>query len=329
MKKKQKIKFDRKFATRFHHQPHDAIFKYYFSQIQYAKELLTNVLPSDIIKSLDLETLEMRPESFVEKDLGMSYSDLLFHCHSNESQVMIYILYEHKSYIDKNTPLQLLKYIIKIWDNFKQANPKEKYPFVLPIVIYHGDQVWHRDVNILSLVSQVSDYHKGFIPKLDYILFDFNSLSNSVEEFSPLLRHVIGLMRDRKNQEKVADWWRSFLAYCESFDIEIWVIYWYITYGTRLPDLALKLLYEEAHMGKLKEVRYEDLQGAAAQEWFLKARDEGLQKGVEEGIQKGIEKGFDQAKYAYAKKLLGKLSDEEISKIVELELVEIKKLRQE
>lgn len=321
MKKKVQIKFNKKFAARFHHQPHDAIFKYYFSKNDYAKELLTHILSPDLLKSLDLETLEMRPESFVEKDLGMSYSDLLFTCNSEESEYMIYVLYEHKSYLDKNTPLQLLKYILKIWDHFKQSNLQEKFPFVLPIVIYHGNQAWHKNINIFSLMEKISDENRVFVPNFDYILFDLSYLSKNIEEFSPVLRHVLGLMRDRKNPIKVTDWWKSFLDYCADNDIEIEVIFWYITYGTCLSHREVKLVFDEANMSKLKSVRYEDLQGAAAREWYLDATEKGIEKGLQEGI--------DQAKYIHAKKLLGKLSDEEISEIVELDVEEIKKMRQE
>jgi flagellar biosynthesis/type III secretory pathway protein FliH len=57
--------------------------------------------------------------------------------------------------------------------------------------------------------------------------------------------------------------------------------------------------------------------------------ESGLEQGLEQGLEKGLEKGDRQRQLNIAKKMLGKLSDQEIALFTDLSLLEIKQLKQD
>ena len=96
--------------------PHDAFFKRNFGNIEIAKDFLQNYLPENVVKTIDLNTLEKENGSYVDEDLQESFKDMLYKTTINGVEGYIYILFEHKSYNDSLVSFQILKYIIKIWE---------------------------------------------------------------------------------------------------------------------------------------------------------------------------------------------------------------------
>ena len=74
----------------------------------------------------------------ISKELKEFYCDLLYKLELAGDDGFIYILFEHKSYRDKLTPLQLLEYMLKIWRLFLKQNTTERLPIIIPLVLYHG-----------------------------------------------------------------------------------------------------------------------------------------------------------------------------------------------
>jgi predicted transposase/invertase (TIGR01784 family) len=52
--------------------PHDKFFREFFSKEQEAREFLSLYLPEDVKKIIDLSTLSISKDSFIEKELGVS-----------------------------------------------------------------------------------------------------------------------------------------------------------------------------------------------------------------------------------------------------------------
>lgn len=67
------------------------------------------------MKIINVNTLEPQKDSYINKDLEESFSDLLFKVDINEKEGYLYFLFEHKSYEDKGIAFQLLKYMVEIW----------------------------------------------------------------------------------------------------------------------------------------------------------------------------------------------------------------------
>jgi predicted transposase/invertase (TIGR01784 family) len=58
--------------------PHDKVIKTAYSDLENARSLLSDRLPDKVLKLVDLNTLEISKDSFIEKDLAEYYSDLLY-----------------------------------------------------------------------------------------------------------------------------------------------------------------------------------------------------------------------------------------------------------
>ncbi len=108
--------------------PHDRFFKEVFSRKNTAVDFLANHLPSEVLQTLDLGTMEIRKDSFIDEELRESFSDLLYEVKLADSRAYIYVLFEHKSFSDRFTAFQLLKYMIRIWElHLRQSNETSRH----------------------------------------------------------------------------------------------------------------------------------------------------------------------------------------------------------
>jgi predicted transposase/invertase (TIGR01784 family) len=122
--------------------PHDKLFKQIWSDRETAADFLANYLPGDICDLIDLKTLEICKDSFVDKDLKEYFSDLLYKVSFGAQSGYVYMLFEHKSYPRKITALQLLSYICRIW-NLHFTQQGLPLPVIIPLVLYHGRNEWN------------------------------------------------------------------------------------------------------------------------------------------------------------------------------------------
>jgi predicted transposase/invertase (TIGR01784 family) len=88
--------------------PHDKFFKFVFSQLDEARDLIFNRLPTTIRKSIDFSNLKIETSSYITKELKEYFSDLVFSCKHKNSNLKISLLVEHKSFVSKFPYLQLL-----------------------------------------------------------------------------------------------------------------------------------------------------------------------------------------------------------------------------
>ena len=113
-------------------QPHDRFFKETFGDIDVALDFIKNYLPADLLQIIDLDHLTTEKDSFIEKEMQELFSDLLFKTHINSGEGYVYFLFEHKSYWSLLTALQLLKYMIAIWELKTNKEKQNKLPIIIP-----------------------------------------------------------------------------------------------------------------------------------------------------------------------------------------------------
>ena len=56
---------------------HDATFKEIFSQKRIAKDFIENNIPKEALDIIDMESLELQKETFINKELDGNFSDLI------------------------------------------------------------------------------------------------------------------------------------------------------------------------------------------------------------------------------------------------------------
>ncbi len=153
--------------------PHDKLFRETWSNLENAGSFLQHYLPGHVLELMDLSTLDICKDSFVEKELSDYYSDMLYKVMLSGSPGYVYVLFEHKSYYDRYVHLQLLEYMVKIWRLFikQQKKKKQGLPVVIPMLICHGKRAWPSGADLFSsLISGPVTELSGYIPDFRFDL---------------------------------------------------------------------------------------------------------------------------------------------------------------
>jgi predicted transposase/invertase (TIGR01784 family) len=178
--------------------PHDKIFKRVMTDRENAISLLGNILPEAVRKHLVLEEIFYEKESFVPTHLSNYYSDLLTSVpvKGGDISARIYFLFEHKSFGGHNTPIQMLRYILEIWDKYDREirEPGTKLPLIIPVVIAHARHGWHHK-EVSDYVDLPSEDFKVYVPDFDFVLYDAISENPDDYEFVETLKALFLIWR--------------------------------------------------------------------------------------------------------------------------------------
>jgi predicted transposase/invertase (TIGR01784 family) len=158
------------------HHPHDAFFKQLFTQPEVAEDFVRHYLPKALVAVLKPGSLTITKDSFIDEALAEHYSDLLYRVQLRAGkEAYVYLLFEHKSAPTPRVALDLLRYLVRIWDFLGKRGSKTPLPAILPLVIYHGKARWRIAPNFSRLI-EAPEVFKPYIPDFTYLL---------TESFSP------------------------------------------------------------------------------------------------------------------------------------------------
>jgi len=133
-------------------------------------------MPKNIVQKLDLRTLKLDPNSYIDENLEEYFSDIVYTCkQKNQEAIKVSLLYEHKSYQEKYPHLQLLRYILRIYT--ESITNQEELKVVIPIILYHGKRRWKYQKFGEYFKNLDPDFQK-FIPEFEYLLTDLSKMSD-------------------------------------------------------------------------------------------------------------------------------------------------------
>lgn len=144
--------------------------------------LFANVKPEDIedVTEIYQAYLGIEFESDTVKRVRVNIQ-------GEQKEVYVIPLIEHKSYVDYDVPMQLLRYMVVIWHDYarRQESVKEgishrkgfRYPLIIPIVYYEGKKKWTADMN-LSARIEYADKMKMYIPEFEYQVVHVHNYTN-------------------------------------------------------------------------------------------------------------------------------------------------------
>ncbi len=137
------------------HQPHDSLVKVALSRQENAVGALRAVLPPALLAQLDLSTLRLAQDSFVDERLSKLFSDLVYEVEvAGRPGLVCFMLYEHQSTLDPLQPVWLLSYMTRVWETWLQDHSKaSKVPAVIPVVLYHGAQQWTASTSLAEVLD--------------------------------------------------------------------------------------------------------------------------------------------------------------------------------
>ncbi|MGB4263406.1 MAG: Rpn family recombination-promoting nuclease/putative transposase [Fervidobacterium sp.] len=177
--------------------PHDAFFKVTFGDKDVAQDFLKHYLPAQIASAVDLNYLTKENNSFVDERFKESFTDILYKTKINGEDGYIYFLFEHKSYQDPLVILQLLRYIVRIWEE-KYDRKTKKLPIIIPMVIYHGESKWNVQTKLINLIKGIDglpEETKKYIPVYEYELYDLSPFGQVVIVGLALTKVVLEVMQ--------------------------------------------------------------------------------------------------------------------------------------
>ena len=146
---------------------------------EYVRGLVQIVAP-DIERFLDFSRITYQKRSFISKALQERESDVLLSVPfqkgtdaTDTDALLIYILIEHQSTVDKTMGFRLLSYMMQIWESQRREWETEKLPEnerrlqpILPILFYTGDRPWTVPVS-LTAIMDVPEILERFVPSFD------------------------------------------------------------------------------------------------------------------------------------------------------------------
>jgi predicted transposase/invertase (TIGR01784 family) len=143
-----------------------------FSDEEHARDLLLNALPNKILRVLEPAPLEISRESYIDEGLAEHQSDLLIRTRYRDHPVFVNFLVEHKSYPYRWTILQLLRYMVRIWEKELAQNKALKIlPSIIPMIFYHGTRRWKQPLEFSSYV-ELQEGLRPYIPDFQVVLFN-------------------------------------------------------------------------------------------------------------------------------------------------------------
>ena len=250
--------------------------------------------------------------------------------------VDIYILFEHKSYIDKWIFVQLIRYMCQMWEN--DARDKKPLRIILPFVFYHGERNWNIPEEFVEQFNVNKDL-KDYLLNFRYMLFDTNAWSLENKANLQLRKNIhlfsaLGLMKaayekDLTSINKIIAFW-SEMGFIDTEDVII-----YMRYVVSSKDISKQQLFDILEESRAKG---ENIMPTLAERWieegFEKGErlgiEKGIEKGREEGLEKGEKKGVEKDRIKICKKLLFEGSDYRfIEKICEFSSEKIKAIEAE
>ncbi|MFS1539750.1 MAG: Rpn family recombination-promoting nuclease/putative transposase [Candidatus Phlomobacter fragariae] len=129
-------------SKKFTPTPHDAVFRQFLSEKETAKDFFDIWLPDEIKSLCDFDSLKAESGSFIDANMKIYQSDILYSVNTRQGQGYLYLLIEHQSTPDKLMAWRLMRYSMAAMQKHLEAGHKE-LPLVFPILFYCGEKSPH------------------------------------------------------------------------------------------------------------------------------------------------------------------------------------------
>ncbi|AGX86639.1 Rpn family recombination-promoting nuclease/putative transposase [Candidatus Symbiobacter mobilis] len=283
---------------------HDSGYKFLFSNREMVRDLILGFVPDTWLRSLDYDTLEKVPGSYISDDFRQRADDVVWRVQVGGQWVYLYLLIEFQSSVDRYMALRMLVYLGLLYQDLVRRGevlPDGRLPPALPIVLYNGTARWTAANNISELIPPVPGLVEKFKPKFQYLLIDQNDYTDntlaplnnlvaavfrleqlaSPEALQPLIASLQEWLADEPDLRRMfAIWIRATLMRKKRYQIE-------------LPQID-----------DLQEIRV--MLSERLEEWAKGYEAKGMLLGIEQGIEQGMERGKREGEASILHKLLTK-----------------------
>lgn len=279
------------------------------NEVEMSKFINDFIEPSQKVES---QNLIKYTNSYITKKYKNKEADLVYKLKSKE----VFFLIEHQSIIDNTMPYRILNYCIDImqeWNKTNKIRKETRYPIVVPIIIYTGDEKWKKPK--IFREKQIGDYvFENYKIDLEYNLIEINKMSTKflLEKRSMFgYRMIIEKSKDKLELKKNLELIVKNMKNKKQLE--------------EIRNIILYLLNDSLEEGSIQELLEKiDIK--------INKGDDGMsslyERLVNENIQM-IKKGKREARIEIAQKLIKKKeTDESIIELTQISQKDLNKLKQ-
>jgi predicted transposase YdaD len=273
-------------------QPHDALFKWTFSQQEHAAGLLKAALPPALAAAVDYRSLRVEKGSFVDRALRSRHSDLVLSARVGTEPVYFHAILEHQRDVEALMVFRMGLYMMRLWDQLVRDHPEAKrLPPIIPILIHHSDTGWTAPTAFQDIVGPAGPARTALLPHIPHFQLRLVDLSGG--RAGELVEQALTALG------QVALWCLSVADDDARLEREIKRIARALDEVLRAPDglaaLEVLLRYLVATHGRFSAKKVvkllENAAGAPAQEAMMDFFEEIELRGERRGERKGERKG--------------------------------------
>ncbi len=260
------------------HQPHDKLFRSGFGDPNVAAGFLQTQLPAALASAISWKELRREEGSFIDSQFRASESDLLFSAPLHGRKAFIYILFEHQRHFDRWIALRLLRYMVRIWEDYCKATAAaEKLPLIVPVVLAQNATRWEIPTQfskLIDLSGEVRGVAGQFCPEFTFRLIQLVEMTYDEMAGSPAAVLILRAFKAETMSELLAaELWDEALILASPSTFE--AILRYIL-ATGEVDMA-------AFDSKVQELQSAQLRATAmtlGQQYRQKGHQEGRQEAI-------------------------------------------------
>ena len=156
--------------------PHDKFFKSCMANTQVAKSFLESHLSKEVLSKINLDTLEVVNESFIDEDLQELLTDMLFTAKCGDQVCYIYMLVEHLKKPERLVPFRIWQYMFRIMSNHIDKKGHKRLPVVVPLIFYNGEKIYPYSTDFFDCFEDVNFAKEILLQPIR--LIDLNRISN-------------------------------------------------------------------------------------------------------------------------------------------------------
>ncbi len=302
---------------------HDALVRLLISDAGRAAALLRDFLPPEVIERLDPDrAFEHIEGTAIDGEGRATQADAIFRVWMKDgTAARVYVLIEHKVWADARTPLQLMRYVLRLWmaDIESGDLPAGQLPLVIPMVLFNGREPWTVPLSITEMINAPEGL--GHLARAfgTYALHDLSRMDPDDLPTDAAVRGAL-LALARAFAEDITDAEADALVVAISDSEFGRYMLMYIAEQVSLPPERIEAALRRTGADP-EEV--EAMMGTAAQVWFKQGEARGKAAGIAEGIAEGKTAGKSETLARLLERRFGPPPDEIRARVAVAGLVQL------
>lgn len=207
-------------------------------------------------------------------------------------RLVIHILIEHQSSVNKLIRYRLWNYCALIWDKYLKQNQSNMLPLIFPLVFYHGEAAYSGPRKIADLIQAPLDLIETALFG-DFHLVDAHEINDDElrrRKWAGIIQYVLKHVNNRNSNRLV----ETIIELLKGIEGEVGadvygstlLLYWFKKAATcKDPKEFLGAVAEGLSTRMGGEIM------SMAEQWAEQHKQEGIKLGLQQGMQRGVQQG--------------------------------------